>query len=47
MEMYGADVLYPAVESFIHGIQTEDQDAQQDGSHRMISKAKPWTIRRW
>jgi len=31
----------------MHGIWTEDQDAQQDGAHQMIQLAKPWKIRRW
>jgi SNF2 family DNA or RNA helicase len=47
MEMHNADALYSAVESVMHAIWTEDQDAQQDAANRMIQIAKPWTIRRW
>ena len=47
MEMHGADALYSAVNSLMHAIRTEDQDAQQDVAHWMIQIAMPWTIRRW
>jgi hypothetical protein len=47
MEMHGADALYSAVQSLMHAIQTEDQDAQQDAVCRMIQIIMPWTIRRW
>jgi len=46
MEMHSADALYSTVKCLMHGIWTEDQDAQQDAAHRMIKTAKPWTIRR-
>jgi len=47
MEKHGAEALYSTVKSSMHGIRTEDQDAQQDAAHRMIQIVKPWTIRRW
>jgi len=47
MGKHSADVLYPAVKSLMHAIQTEDEDAQQNAAHQMIQIAKPWTIRRW
>jgi len=47
MQMHGADALYSAVESLMHAIRTEDQDARQDAAQRMIQIAKPWTTRRW
>jgi hypothetical protein len=46
MEMHGADTLYSAVKSLMHGIRTEDNEAQQDVAHRTMQIAKPWTIRR-
>jgi hypothetical protein len=46
MEQHGADILYPAVNSMMHAIWTEDEEAQQDAAHRMIKIAMPWTIRR-
>jgi len=47
MEKHGTEALYSAVKSLMHAIRTEDQEAQQDGAHRMIQITKPWTIRRW
>jgi hypothetical protein len=47
MENHGAEALYSAVQSLIHAIRTEDQDAQQDAAHPMIRIEEPWTIRRW
>ena len=47
MEMHCANALYTAVNSVMHAIRTEDQDAQQDAAPRMSPIAKPWTIRRW
>ena len=39
MEKHGADALYSAVTSWIHVIQTEDHDAEQDAAHLMIQIA--------
>jgi hypothetical protein len=47
MDQHGADALYSAVKSLMHGIWTEDEEAHQDAVHRMIQIAKPWTMRRW
>jgi hypothetical protein len=47
MEMHGTDALYSTVQSLMHAIRTEDQDAPQDAAHRMIQIGKSWTIRRW
>jgi hypothetical protein len=41
MEMHGTDALYSAVQSLMHAIQSEEQDAQQDAVHRMFQIAKP------
>jgi hypothetical protein len=47
MEMHGADALYSLVKSLMHGIWTEDEEAQHHAAHRMIQISKPWMIRRW
>ena len=47
MEKHGAEALYSAVNSVMHGIWTQDEDDQQDAEPGMIRIAKPWTIRRW
>jgi len=44
MEQHGADARNSAVMSLMHGIGTEDQEAQHDAAHRMIQIAKCWTI---
>ena len=41
MEKHGAEALYLAVKSWMHAIQTKDEEAQQDVVHRMIQTAKP------
>ena len=41
MEKHGAEALYSAVQSVMHAIRTEAEDAQQDATHRVILIAKP------
>jgi len=45
--MHSANALYSAVKSLMHAIRTEDQNTQQDVTHRMIQIATAWTMRRW
>jgi hypothetical protein len=47
MEQDSADALYSTVESLMHAMQTECEEAQQNAAHRMIQILTPWTIRRW
>jgi len=47
MEKHYAEKLNSAVKCLMHAIQTENEEAQQNGVHQMIQIAKPWTIRRW
>jgi hypothetical protein len=47
MEKHGANGLYSAVKSLMHGIRTEVEDTPQNAVHWMMHIAKPWTIKRW
>jgi len=46
-EMHSANVLYPALKSSIHAIQTEDGDDHQNAAHWTIQMVKLWMTRRW
>ena len=40
MEMNGTEELYPAVNSAMHAMGTDDHDSPQDAAHRLIQIAK-------
>jgi hypothetical protein len=47
MEQQGADAFYSAVDSLMHTIRTEDEEAQPDAAQWMNQIAQPWMIKRW
>jgi hypothetical protein len=47
MTMHGGNALYSVMKSSMSAIWSEDQDAQQDATHRIIKIAKPWAMRWW